>query len=117
MIGASSHHTDSREGSEEECSKNLCGGTVAATLGNCEHFWCSWNSYFQPLLCGCNEGIGRDWTSLLSSVHNHRAKIKMRRMYFAQGIILPASVLPITLFFLILVLVVVNLLEGKLDHL
>lgn len=55
---------------------------------------------------------------LLSSVHNHRAKIKIRRMYFAWGIILPASALPITLFFLILVLVVVNLLEeGKLDHL
>lgn len=31
-------------GSEEEHAKNLGGGTGAATIGNCEHFWCSWNS-------------------------------------------------------------------------
>lgn len=69
--------------------------------------------YFQPLLCGCDEGLGRDGSLLeqiLSSVHNHRAKMKITGTYFAQGIILPASDLSIALFFvLILVFAVINL--------
>lgn len=76
--------------------------------------------YFQPLLCGCSEGteeIGHLLDQIVSSVHNHRAKIKITRMYFVQGITRPKSVLSITLFFLILVFVVVNLLEeGKSDN-
>lgn len=67
--------------------------------------------YFQPLLCGCDERkSGRLLEQILSSVHKHSAKTKIKRTCFAQGIVLLKSALCIILFFLILVFVFINLL-------
>lgn len=87
---------DHKDTTRRLCSRNPCGGTVAATIGNFEHFWCSWNSisnHCSVVVMKGYEEIGSLLEKMVSSVYNHRAKIKITWTYFSQSIIWPKSAL------------------------